>query len=372
MLPAEAAQRLQQAVRRNPPVSLNVLVDEALRAGPWSVTSHRPEVPGVGPNDYFSEGLYWWPDPQNPEGPFIRKDCHRNPNRFAANAKDLKALSEALLVLGYGAYMLGRPECAKHACDLITVWFVEPGTRMNPNLEFGQAVRGISSGRARGIIETVELIFAAQGILLLEASGNLDARLAHSVRQWFAEYLQWLTTSEKGRHEKNATNNHATWWTAQVSAFALFTGDAGAQRLAWDHYREYLVPGQLREDGSCPSEEARPAALGYSAMNLDGFAAICRLAQTAGIDLWNFKTELDIGVERGFRYLVPYILQPSTWRKQQIEPYRSDRVLFPGLAGIAYNSAELLSAYDQLPRSQAPWIQFMDLVIRSEWPPPRA
>src|SRR5258707_9212006 len=37
----------------------------ALKSGPWSVTNHRPPNVDAGPNDYYSEGPYWWPDPKD-------------------------------------------------------------------------------------------------------------------------------------------------------------------------------------------------------------------------------------------------------------------------------------------------------------------
>jgi hypothetical protein len=44
---------------------------EYLSEPPVTVTaSHSPRSAG-GLHDFFSEGDYWWPDPQNPDGPNI-------------------------------------------------------------------------------------------------------------------------------------------------------------------------------------------------------------------------------------------------------------------------------------------------------------
>ena len=48
---------------------LRSVAGKALRRGPWSVTFHRPAGLDLDPNEYFSEGPYWWPDPKNPSGP---------------------------------------------------------------------------------------------------------------------------------------------------------------------------------------------------------------------------------------------------------------------------------------------------------------
>jgi hypothetical protein len=227
-------------------------------------------------------------------------------------------------------------------------------------------VRGISTGRGTGIIDTVSLIHAVQGVVLLETAGGLDAGVAQGVRRWFADYLKWLNTSKYGLDEKSSGNNHATWWTAQAAAFAAFTGDAAAQSMCWDHYRKYLVPTEIKPDGSCPREEERTASLSYSSMNLDAFTTVCRLAQMAGVSLWKFRTPKGIGVESSFNYLMPYVAQPSKWKKEQINKYSSDGYVFPGLAGIGLPSEALLAAYLKLPRAESGWVQFVDILVRSQ------
>jgi hypothetical protein len=369
LIDSEDAARMRDFTKRDRAALVDKLATEALRAGPWSVTYHRPAGLNVnaGPNDYVSEGPYWWPDPKNPAGPYIRKDGQRNPGRFMGNRDDLGKMTESVLALGMGAFLLGKAGCADHANQVLSVWFVDPKTRMNPDLEHGQMVRGVNTGRGTGIIDTVSLIHAAQGVTLLETAGGLDGGVAQGVRRWYADYLKWLNTSKDGLDEKSSGNNHATWWTAQAASFAAFTGDAAAQRMCWDHYRNYLIPTEIKPDGSCPREEERTQSLSYSSMNLDAFATICRLAQMAGVDLWHFRTAKGVGagVEKSFHYLMPYVAQPDKWKKQQITKYSADGYVFPGLAGIGLPDQTLLAEYLKLPRPESGWVQFVDILVRS-------
>jgi len=337
--------------------------DAAMSAGPWSVTTHRPENVSAGPHDYYSEGPYWWPDPKNPKGPYIRKDGERNPGRFLGNRNDLGSMCTAALALGMGAYFLGEKRYAERAGLVLSTWFVNPETRMNPNLEYGQAVRGINTGRGTGIIDTVSMIHTAQGAALLELEGMLDSKVSAGVHQWFAEYMKWMTTSGKGLDEKKSGNNHMTWWTAQVAAYATLVGDSAQKSMCWDYYRNHLVATEVQPDGSCPREEARTQSLSYSSMNLDAFATVCRIAETNGVSLWKYRPAKGIGIETAFRYLMPYVAHPDTWKKQQITKYNSDSYVFPGLAGAGLHSEELMAAYRQLPRSTSPWVQFVDLAV---------
>jgi hypothetical protein len=347
----EQAGRMKAQLGGSAPV-VRELAEAALKSGPWSVTTTRPSDVDAGPNDYYSEGPYWWPDPTNPKGPYIRKDGERNPNRFDANRRDLGSLCTATLALGMGANLLGEKRYAEHAARVLSTWFLDPKTRMNPNLEYGQAVRGHNTGRGTGIIDTVSFIHCAQGVALLEAAGMYDAG---PVRKWFADYLKWMTTSKKGLDEKKAENNHGTWWTAQVAAYATLTGDAANLQLAWQQYRDVLVPTQIAHDGSCPLEEARTNSLSYSAMNLDAFSVICRIARTHGLDLWHYKGPKGVGVMEAFRYLLPYVNGKEKWQKQQISKWMPDSTIFPALSGLDRG----------LDRAKTPWVQWIELVHSS-------
>jgi hypothetical protein len=362
----EQARRMRN-LAKDRAAPLETLVQSALKAGPWSVTNHRPVGLGVnaGPNDYYSEGPYWWPDPKNPKGPYIRKDGERNPERFMGNRSDLGRVCEATLALGMGAYLFGKTACVEHAAKILSTWFLDPKTRMNPNLEFGQAVRGHNTGRGTGIIDTASLIHVAQGVVLLEdAYGGLDASISAGMRRWFADYLKWMSTSKKGLDEKMATNNHATWWTAQAAAYATFTDNAAARKMCWDHFRSHLIK-QIEPDGSCPREEERTQSLSYSSMNLDAFSVVCRLAELDGVDLWHFAGPKKAGVVNAFRYLTPFLVDQSGWKKPQITKYDPKGHFFPGLAGAALRDAQLLGAYRKLPHTESPWPQFMSLLIEA-------
>jgi hypothetical protein len=365
LLSAGAVPRIRDAVAHDSARTaiLRQNADKALKAGPWSVTFHRPDYVKADLHEYYSEGPYWWPDPKNPGGPYIRRDGERNPNRYMHNRRDIGEMSEAVLALGMGACFLGDARCADRAAKVLSVWFLDAATKMNPDLEFGQAVRGVNTGRGTGLIDTVALIHLAQGIMLMEDAGTVDKGVAAGMRRWYTDFARWMTTSKKGLDEKKAENNHGTWWTAQVAAYASFINDAALQAMSWERYRTYLVPTEVKPDGSCPREEARTKSLGYSSMNLDGFSVLCRLGQMAGQDLWRHRTPDGLSIEKSFYYLMPYVLNPEDWHKPQIAPYERDSVIFPGLAGVGLHSQRLLAAYRQLPRATNPWVQLIDLLV---------
>jgi hypothetical protein len=349
----------------SPAAVLKDLAAAAQKAGPWSVTFHRPDHVQLEPNDYFSEGPYWWPDPANPDGPYIRRDGERNPKRFNNNHDDLGRMATTVLTLGMAASLFDDTRSIEHATKVLGVWFVDAKTRMNPDLEHGQAVRGINNGRGTGIIDTVSLIHCAQGVVLLEHSGKLDKSVSAGVRSWYAAYLDWLWTSKNGRDEQRSGNNHSTWYAAQSAAYAMFTSNTARQQEVWNLYRTFLVPHEIQPDGSCPREEARTKSLSYSAMNLDAFAVLCRLTQQTGVDLWHFHANNGVGVDKAFAYLSPFLLHPDEWKRQQIETFRPNSVIFPGLGAIGLQSEELMKVYKALPRAGSAWVLWNDWIVQS-------
>jgi hypothetical protein len=43
-----------------------------------------------GIHDFYSEGDYWWPDSENPDGPYIQRDGMSNPGNFTEHRKAIE------------------------------------------------------------------------------------------------------------------------------------------------------------------------------------------------------------------------------------------------------------------------------------------
>lgn len=348
----------QDAVRR-----LRAEADKRVREGPWSVTTERPPRPNLDIHDYYSEAPYWWPQPDDPNAPYMRKDGRTNPDRFMANKNALNAMSEAVFTLGAAAYFLDDQNYARRAARIVNTWFINPKTRMNPNLEYGQAIRGVTEGRAEGIIDSRVLIRAAQGVEFLAQSGAWDPRELAAVRKWFEEYLRWLTHSDKGLDEKRSGNNHATWWTAQVAAYASLVDDKPTEQMAFAFYRDGIFAKQIRADGGAPREEERTRSLSYSAFNAEAMAMICRIAGVQGVDLWSVRNKNGADYNTVIHYLAPYLSNPQKWTKQQISDFQTDGIYFLAFAGMGMKQPDYMAMYHKLERPEGAWISFVDLMV---------
>lgn len=288
--------------------------DRAMPLGPWSVTYHKSPAKSGNPHDYFSEGPYWWPNPDDPNGPYIRRDGEKNPDLFEYHRSDLEQMSQTTLLLAAAGFCLDEPAYTERACELLSVWFVEEETRMNPHLEYGQAIRGHCDGRGIGIIDTTQLIRVIHAADYLALSGySVDA-----LRQWFAEYLNWMDTSKLGLEEKRYFNNHGNWWNTQAAAYAAFCGNEALLAETFASLRTKILPEQMNPDGSFADELTRTNSYTYSLYNLEATVLACEVAYHRGVDLWHFIAPEGQGAEAGISFMLPYLENPFLWPYQQI------------------------------------------------------
>ncbi len=325
--------------------------DKYLLESPVTITSFPSSRSAGGIQDYFSEGDYWWPDPDNPEGPYIQKDGLTNPDNFTAHRKALIRFSIQVAALTTAYKISGDKTYALHAIRHLQAWFVNPDTRMNPHLLYAQAIKGRFSGRGIGIIDTIHLIEIAKSIMFLEQEGILDADKLAAIKRWFTEYLHWLTTHQYGIDEMNAKNNHGTCWVMQVAAFSSLVGDEEKLEICKNRYKEVLLPNQMSESGSFPLELKRTKPYNYSLFNLDAMFTICQILSTDKDNLWNYRLPDGRNIKRAIDFMYPFIEDKSRWKyPQDVMYYEYYPVRHPALlfAFIAYQEDKYFNLWKSL------------------------
>ncbi len=325
--------------------------DRYLRESPVTITAFAAARSAGGKHDYFSEGDYWWPDPANPGGPYIQRDGHSNPDNFNDHRLALIRLSVQMPALSAAWILTKNQPYAALAAKHLQAWFLDESTRMNPNLEYAQAIHGRSTGRGIGIIDTLHLVEVARAATLLEGSPALTNAVRDGVKQWFSAYLRWMTTSPHGIEEREAKNNHGTCWVLQVAEFARFIGNADLTSFCRSRFKSVLVPNQIAENGSFPEELRRTKPYGYCLFNLDALAAASQVLSTPGDNLWTFELPGGRGIRKAVEYMFPFIRDKKSWPfppdVQYFDqwPVRQPSLLF---AGLAYSRPEYLDLWRKL------------------------
>jgi hypothetical protein len=309
-----------------------------LKEKPITVTSSFCERSAGTLHDFYSEGDYWWPDPAHPDGPYIRKDGMTNPDNFIVHREAMIRFSQISGALG-SAYILTHDQ--KYADQLVLhlkAWFINEDTKMNPNLLYAQAIKGIATGRGIGIIDTIHLIEVAKAIQAIQNSNALSKSDLTTIKLWFSNYLNWLTTHEYGIAERDNGNNHSVCWALQVAAFADLTNDTVVMDFCRNFYKNTLLPNQMAKDGSFPLELKRTKPYGYSLFTIDAMASICQILSTKEDNLFLYSTKDGRNMALGLAFIAPYISNKSLWPYTKDVmywdewPVRQSSLLFGGLA----------------------------------------
>jgi hypothetical protein len=329
-----------------------------LQEDPVTVTASQCERSYGGIHDFYSEGDYWWPDPAYPEGPYMRKDGKTNPDNFTAHRKAMRNMSIWVPTLVAAYEITGDEKYAKAAMDHLLAWFADPATRMNPNLMYAQAIMGRVTGRGIGIIDTLHLAEVARAIEVLEALGYLSGEPMEALKGWFAGYMEWMTTHEYGITERDNGNNHSTCWAVQVGAFASLLENQEQLEFCREFYKDTILPNQMAQDGSFPSELGRTKPYGYSLFNLEAMVMVVQILSTPEDNLWKFELEDGRSIGLGIAYMYPYMKDKESWFKvpdvmyHDEWPVRHPFLLFGGLALDKPEYIELWKTLDPDPQME--------------------
>lgn len=360
--PIHSAIIRKEAWTQDPVRRLRAEADKLMKEGPWTVTGDRPKGVDLDAHEYYTEAPYYWPNPDNPTGPFLRKDGQTNPARVAANQASLNAMSDAVFTLGVASLLLDNAVYGKRAATVIHTWFLNPKTRMSPDLDYAQSIPGVNNGRGAGIIDGRSLVRAIQGMEFLEQTSNWDPKDQAAVHKWFEDYLHWLLTSTNATDERRSGNSHSSWWAAQVAASASFIDDSKAQQQAFGFYRG-LLPRQILPNGSAPREESRPRSLRLSIFNLEAYAVVCRIAQVHGTDLWRVRGRGGVTISTAIDYLSPYLDDPKKWSKEQAGDIPYDSLAFLAFAGMGLGNSTYIDRFRKLEHPDTAWISMVDLLV---------
>lgn len=346
--PLYAAENIEDKVKNAVKETEIARAKAFLLTKPVTVAHASSERSAGGKNDFYSEGDYWWPDPENPGGPYIQKDGQTNPDNFTAHRLAMIRLSEIVATLTSAWLLTEEQMYADKALEHLNAWLVNPETMMNPHMLYAQAIYGRVTGRGIGLIDAYHLVEVAISVKLLSDKGGIPADQAGKIKNWFSEFLTWMTTHEYGIAEMNTRNNHATCWVATASSMAVLTDNKEIIKRCIDRFKNILLPDQMAGDGSFPLELRRTKPYGYALFNIDAFCTVAQILSTPEDNLWTFKTSDGRSLKKGIEFIYPYIKDKSQWPFEKDIyiwdewPVRHPALLF---SAMAFNNQEYVDTY---------------------------
>jgi hypothetical protein len=340
--------------------------DSAMHTGPFTVTSKSQLPPSGDKHDYMSLAPYFWPDPSTPNHlPYIRRDGEHNPQANSiSDHTNIFKMADAVHALALGFELSGKEEYAARAAVLIRTWFLDPQTKMNPNLQFAQAVLGVNDGRGTGILEARCLPFVTDAVVMLRSSHSWTKADESSLDAWFNDYYEWLTTSKNGKDEAKAKNNHGSWYDFQAAGIALFLGKQGDARAILMDVRTKRIAVQIEADGKQPLELSRTKSFGYCVFNLDALTQLADMGNRAGVDIWKYQNPNGGSIRTAVDFLVPFVLRGEQWSYQDITGFDGDALRIPLLrSAVQFHDSKYLEESEKMKGKETVEL----LILRNEF-----
>ncbi|MFJ9249476.1 alginate lyase family protein [Streptomyces sp. NPDC101776] len=317
--------QLRRALR-----NLTARADNWLHQGSWTVVDKPKPAPGGDVHDYLSQAPYWWPTTTptaaNPWGcPYVQRDGQRNPEvDTGTDRQDVERVFDSTYDLALAWYYTGDKRYAQKADQVLRTWFLDPATKMNPNLDHAQFIPCKYDGRAIGIID-----FSQSYTSVVDAIAILDTGAPGwtktdrtAMARWNSDFLGWLKNSAFGTEEGAAANNHGTFYDMELAALAYATGDkALAKRTVLDARAKRIDP-QIAGDGSQPQELARTRSWHYSTFDLVAYTRLAAIGRHVGVNLWTYQGPDGQGLLKAVDYLLPAATGAAAWSHPELEFYR--------------------------------------------------
>jgi len=294
--------------------------DAALEQPVANVVDEGALPPSGDPHDYYSYSPYWWPNPENPDGPYIWRDGEVNPDRNTSDISRIEAMVNRVTSLVPAWYFTGDERYAESAVEQFRAWFLDPATKMNPNVQFGQKRRGHNYNSPSGVLEAWRMRWVIDCAILLESYPGWTEEDANALRSWFSQFATWMVESPTGIEESMQPNNHGSWYNAQLILYALYGENFAMARKQLDGMPTRIF-SQVFIDGRQPQELIRTRSLNYSIYNARALITVARLGRHLNYDLFAYRSLEGRSIRLAIDYMTPFILGEKEWPLKQLRPH---------------------------------------------------
>jgi hypothetical protein len=111
-------------------------------------------------------------------------------------------MSDAVLYNTLAWAINGSSNYSTNVASWINTWFIAKETYMNPNLNYGQMVRGprqtFHAGRSSGLIDLKCMVKVVNAVLVLRAgqAPGWTSAIDSGLVNWIKSYIKWLTSDQ--------------------------------------------------------------------------------------------------------------------------------------------------------------------------------
>ena len=290
--------------------------DRIIKIKPIAVTNKETSISGDKHN-YESLSIYWWPDPDNPGGPYIARDGVFNPEYKKYDYPRLLQLKDNLVTCSKAFFLTGDTRYYDYFCRQLDTWFINPETRMVPNLEYSQFVPGHNNGRGnpQGMSDAYHFNDMLESIRLVNAVNDIGKPRMKALMAWFKDFAHWMQTSDYGLKTQAFKNSQVLSFDVTVYNIFIFTRQKSARKAIFKAFSTKRINAQIEADGKMPESLRRTKGFSYSVSSLQKFVDFMLLAKADGKTLP--KESLD-KIQSAFDYITPFTTNRSAFPYSEI------------------------------------------------------
>ncbi|KAI0662686.1 chondroitin AC/alginate lyase [Cubamyces menziesii] len=287
--------------------------------------------------------------------PYVVRDGQVNPDvRTLPDSPAAVDMTQSVL---YNAVAYGVQKTraySQNVAKFIDAFFLTPATAMNPNMNYGQQVRGPGKdhqiGTYTGILDLRGLVKVVNAIQILKAAASPDWTAARdkAMTSWMKSYVSWLQNSALGQQTASKANNHLTFYVNQLAAAKMYIGDTQGAQTALKQYFTDQFLDQIAASGEQPFEAVRTRPYHYRCFNLEAMITNAKLGDQLGMNFWTAKSKYGATIQTALDYTMG--LNPKGEDVSDI---------FPHVAAVA-------AAYGDPKGKYAAFLQQMDSDYTSE------
>ena len=296
------------------------IANYAIQQAPLSVTQKKISMSGDKHN-YESLGCYFWPDPDNPTGPYIAKDGLINPEYKEYDYPTLMEMHKRCINVAKAFYLMpNEMKYYEWFCRQIDAWFINEDTRMYPNFDYCQFCKNKNGnrGNACGLIDSRLLTDINESVRTVNGIRPIGKARLKAYKKWMSDFGIWMTKSENGKMASTFTNNQGIVYDTTLSDIYILNGKMKKARKVLERCGA-RIEQQIDGEGRQPEELVRSRAYYYSIYNLSHIIDFISLANSINIELPRVTTKAKHATE----YLLKFVGNRNSFPYQEIDEWGS-------------------------------------------------
>ncbi|RPD82674.1 chondroitin AC/alginate lyase [Lentinus tigrinus ALCF2SS1-7] len=243
--------------------------------------------------------------------PYQLRDGKVNPDvRSLPDSPAAVSMAQSVIYNAVAFAITKTRSYSQNAANFIDTFFLASTTAMNPNMNYGQQVRGPGKahqmGSFAGILDMRGMVKVTNAMSILKAAGSPDWTSARekSMTDWMKSYASWLQNSALGKEVASKANNHVSFYVNQLAAAQVYLGDTKGAQTTLKNYFTHQFSDQIAASGEQPFEAVRTRPYHYRCFNLEAMITNAKLGDQLGMNFWTAKSKYGATIQTALDYVM--------------------------------------------------------------------